>query len=86
MVDGVVHSSHARWSGDRIVTESVVRRGDGSEVAVVQMGGTVNGIGMVQFPGQPLLAPGDRVSLRIQIPRATPSRGRAGALAGWTRS
>jgi MYXO-CTERM domain-containing protein len=64
-IDGRVVSSQARWSGKRIVTESLVRQDDGRELLVTQMGGTVDGIGMVQFPGQPLLSAGDLVSLEV---------------------
>ncbi len=47
-IEGVVEHAEARWSraGDVIVTEAAIRTAAG-EVSVVQLGGTVNGIGMV---------------------------------------
>lgn len=68
-LDGRVLSSRARWSGGQIVTDSVVRGDDGRDVTVTQMGGTVDGIGTVQIPGQPLLAPGDQASLQVLAPQ-----------------
>lgn len=45
---GEVVASHGRWTADgqRIVTESVVRRLDGSKVVVSQLGGTADGLTM----------------------------------------
>lgn len=73
-IDGRVVSSQSRWSGKRIVTESLVRQDDGSEILVTQMGGTVDGIGMVQFPGQPLLSAGDLVTLDVPARAKNASR------------
>ena len=67
IVRGVVVSSQARWSARRIVTDSVIRTSDGRTVTVSQMGGTIDGIGMVQFPGQPVLARNDVAE--VEIPR-----------------
>jgi hypothetical protein len=72
VIDGLVISSQSRWSDKRIVTESLVRQAEGRETLVTQWGGTVDGIGMIQFPGQPLLSAGDLVTLEV------PARGAAG--------
>lgn len=63
-IDGDVVEVHSRWTADqaRIVTDSTVRTATG-DVVVTQTGGTVDGIGMIQFPGPELLAPGMKVSL-----------------------
>jgi hypothetical protein len=62
---GVVEDSRARWSadGDVIFTESRVRSADGSLAVVVQLGGSLDGIGMRFSHSPEPLAPGDRVSL-----------------------
>ncbi|MCG8424678.1 MAG: hypothetical protein MJE77_42855 [Proteobacteria bacterium] len=78
---GEVVSSRSYWSGGRIVTESVVRNRGGGDVTVSQMGGTVDGIGMVQFPGQPVLAPGDIAELTVAASRSGLTEKRASALA-----
>jgi MYXO-CTERM domain-containing protein len=52
------------------VTDALLRTDDGREVWVSQLGGTVGDIGMIQIPGQPLVAPGERVSLAV-TPRFT---------------
>lgn len=74
-LDGHVISSQSRWSDGQIITESLVRTDDGREVRVAQMGGTVSGIAMIQIPGQPLIGPGDQVSLEIHAGKT--ARGRA---------
>lgn len=58
-IQGVVQSATSRWTADgaRIVTESVIAT-DSGQVTVTQVGGTVDGIGMVAFHTPPLLAPG----------------------------
>lgn len=62
---GVVEDSRARWSadGDVIFTESRVRTADGSLVKVVQLGGSLDGIGMWFSHMPEPVALGDRVSL-----------------------
>lgn len=64
-IAGEVTASRARWArgGRDIVTESVVRTAEG-EVHVRQLGGTVDGVGMWVSHQPPLLAAGDRVTLR----------------------
>jgi MYXO-CTERM domain-containing protein len=64
-IDGDVIAVHSRWTADHsgIVTESTIRTDDGGEVVVTQLGGRVDDIGMITFPGPALLAPGMRVSL-----------------------
>ena len=54
-----------RADRSRIITVSTIRRADGTEVAVRQSGGSLDGIGMRVFPGAPILAPGDRVHARV---------------------
>lgn len=63
---GTVVSAEPRWNqrGDRIFTHAVIRAADGTTVEVRQPGGTVDDIGMIQFPSPALLHPGDRVELR----------------------
>ncbi len=62
-VEGEVIDVTSRWTaaGDRIVSDVTVRRDDGSEVVLFQLGGTVNGIGMTTWhaPVTPLV--GERV-------------------------
>jgi hypothetical protein len=63
-IDGDVIEAHSRWTddGSRIVTEATVRGSDGQEVVVSQLGGSVDGIGMIQMPGQEILTPGMHVA------------------------
>lgn len=64
-IDGDVVAVHSHWTSDgsRIVTEARVRTSDGAEVVVSQLGGTVDGIGMITMPGPELLVPGMNVAL-----------------------
>ena len=64
MIEGDVIAAHSYWTSDRsrIVTEATVRTADG-DVVVSQLGGSVDGIGMIQFPSPTMLEPGMRVSL-----------------------
>jgi hypothetical protein len=64
-VEGDVIAAHSFWTddGSRIVTESTVHTSDGQDVVVSQLGGSVDGIGMIQMPGQELLAPGMHVAV-----------------------
>lgn len=63
-IEGDVTAAHSYWTEDRsaIVTEATVHTSDG-DVVVNQLGGTVDGIGMRQFPGAPVLEPGMKVSV-----------------------
>ena len=63
-IDGDVVEVHSRWTSDgsRIVTEATVRGADG-DVVVSQLGGTVDGIGMRQFPGPEPLVVGMTVAV-----------------------
>jgi hypothetical protein len=63
-IDGDVIEVHSHWTDDRsrIVTEATVRTPDG-DVVVSQLGGSVDGIGMITMPGPALLEPGMRVSV-----------------------
>jgi hypothetical protein len=64
-IDGDVVAVHSHWTGDhsRIVTEATVHAPDGTDVIVSQLGGSVDGIGMIQMPGPPILVPGMIVAL-----------------------
>jgi hypothetical protein len=70
-VTGIVTAARSRWSerGDRIFTDVDIRLADGSVITVRQPGGTVGDIGMVQFPGPPLLRAGDEVEARVAAVR-----------------
>lgn len=64
MIDGVVIEARSHWTSDgsRIVTDATVRTSTG-DVVVSQLGGSVDGIGMIQFPGPEILTPGMRVTV-----------------------
>jgi hypothetical protein len=64
-VDGDVVAIHSHWTADRsrIVTEATVRTPDGRDVVVSQLGGSVDGIGMITMPGPPVLELGMRVAV-----------------------
>src|SRR5262245_453626 len=64
-IDGDVVSVHSYWTEDRsrIVTEATIHTGDGRDVAVSQLGGSVDGIGMIQMPGPEILMPGMHVAV-----------------------
>jgi hypothetical protein len=69
LVTGEVVSSSSRWARGKtaIVTESVLRTVDGREVTVRQLGGSVDGIGMVVHHSEPVLRSGDRVTARVAL-------------------
>jgi hypothetical protein len=71
LLTGEVVSATSRWArgGTAIVTESVLRLDDGGEVTVRQLGGSVDGIGMVTIPGPAVLAAGDRISAEVALAR-----------------
>lgn len=64
-VTGSVVDAHSRWTSDghEIVTEATVRTPDGQDVSVIQLGGSVDGIGMIQMPGPAVLREGMQVEL-----------------------
>ncbi|HEU4735381.1 MAG TPA: hypothetical protein VFT22_46135 [Kofleriaceae bacterium] len=63
-IDGEVIAAHSYWTddGSRIVTEATVRTPDG-DVTVSQLGGSVDGIGMIQMPGPTILTAGMMVTV-----------------------
>ncbi len=71
MLTGQVVSAHSRWArgGTSIVTESVLRLDDGREVTVRQLGGSVDGVGMIAIPSPAVLQAGDRVSAEVVVAR-----------------
>jgi len=64
-IDGDVVAIHSYWTqdGSRIVTEATVLTPDGDEVLVSQLGGTVDGIGQISWPGPPPLVVGMKVAV-----------------------
>src|SRR5262245_14197907 len=52
VVAGTVTGASSRWSGDVIITETRVRDETGSTTTVLQLGGSVDGLGMI-FADQP---------------------------------
>lgn len=70
-VDGVVTRVDSRWTaaGDAIVSEVTIRRDDGTEIVVLERGGTVDGIGMWQSHSPPVPAVGARVSATVSAAR-----------------
>ena len=64
-IEGDVVAAHSYWTDDdsRIVTEATVRTADGAEEVVSQLGGSVDGIGMISMPGPELLVLGMTVAI-----------------------
>src|ERR1043165_4917619 len=64
-IDGDVVAVHSHWvsDGSRIVTEATVLTPDGTEVVVSQLGGSVDGIGQISWPGPAPLELGMRVAV-----------------------
>lgn len=64
-IDGDVVAVHSHWTADgsRIVTEATVRTAEGEDVVVSQLGGSVDGIGMISMPGPEMLVLGMTVAL-----------------------
>jgi hypothetical protein len=64
-IDGDVVAVHSHWTSDgsRIVTEATVLTPDGQEVVVSQLGGSVDGIGQISWPGPAPLELGMRVAV-----------------------
>jgi hypothetical protein len=65
VIEGDVVAAHSYWTEDRsrIVTEASIHTADGRDLTVSQLGGSVDGIGMIQMPGPEILAPGMRVAV-----------------------
>jgi hypothetical protein len=62
---GTVTDASSRWQGDVIVTQARVRDATGSTITVVQLGGSVDGLGMT-FSHQPeLVHAGDTVTIDL---------------------
>lgn len=64
-IEGDVVAVHSYWTEDRsrIETDATIQTADGQQVVVNQFGGTVDGIGMIQMPGEPLLEVGMHVAV-----------------------
>lgn len=64
-IEGDVVAVHSHWTddGSRIVTEATVRTVSGEDVVVSQLGGSVDGIGMITMPGPAMLELGMRVAV-----------------------
>lgn len=73
VIDGSVRDSDSFWRHGRIITRSLVRTDDGTELAFEQIGGSVGEISMVQFPSEPIPRAGDRISALIVEPRDSAS-------------
>ena len=75
-LDGLVVNARSSWGseGRQIVTESTIERDDGTSAVVVQLGGSVDGIGMKAIPGPPMLRQGDRIVAEVFPQEASPHR------------
>ena len=64
-IEGDVVAVHSYWTddGSRIETDATILTDDGREVVVNQFGGSVDGIAMIQMPGEPPLELGMRVAV-----------------------
>jgi MYXO-CTERM domain-containing protein len=64
-IEGDVVAVHSYWTDDRsrIETDATLQTADGQQVVVNQLGGTVDGIGMIQMPGEPVLEVGMHVAV-----------------------
>jgi hypothetical protein len=64
-IEGDVVAVHSYWTddGSRIVTEATVRTPEGPDVVVSQLGGSVDGIGMISMPGPEMLVLGMTVAV-----------------------
>lgn len=67
-IAGVVTGTRAVWdrTGSSIFTRAVIRDAGGVEHSVWQLGGTVDGIGMVVLDAPAVLVTGDQVSVRAR--------------------
>jgi MYXO-CTERM domain-containing protein len=68
-IEGDVVAVHSYWTddGSRIETDATLQTIDGREVVVNQFGGTVDGIGMIQMPGERVLAVGMHVAVAAHM-------------------
>jgi hypothetical protein len=64
-IDGDVVAAHSYWTSDgsRIVTEATVLTPDGQRVVVSQLGGSVDGIAQISWPGPAPLVVGMKVAV-----------------------
>jgi hypothetical protein len=64
-IEGDVVAVHSYWAddGSRIETDATLQTADGQQVVVNQFGGTVDGIGMIQMPGERILEVGMHVAV-----------------------
>jgi MYXO-CTERM domain-containing protein len=64
-IEGDVVAVHSYWTddGSRIETDATLQTADGQQVVVNQFGGTVDGIGMIQMPGERILEVGMHVAV-----------------------
>ena len=64
-IEGDVVAVHSYWIDDasRIETDATLQTADGQQVVVNQFGGTVDGIGMIQMPGERILEVGMHVAV-----------------------
>src|SRR5262249_40073804 len=64
-IEGDVVAVHSYWTddGSRIETDATLQTADGQQVVVNQFGGTVDGVGMIQMPGERILEVGMHVAV-----------------------
>jgi MYXO-CTERM domain-containing protein len=70
-VEGDVVAVHSYWTddGSRIETDATIQTSDGQQVVVNQFGGTVDGVGMIQMPGDRVLEVGMHVAVAAHTGR-----------------
>src|SRR5690349_5032340 len=70
-IEGDVVAVHSYWTddGSRIETDATVQTAGGQQVVVNQFGGTVDGIGMIQMPGERILEVGMHVAVAAHTGR-----------------
>ena len=70
-IEGDVVAVHSYWTDDRsrIETDATIQTADGQQVVVNQLGGTVDGIGMIQMPGERVLEVGMHVAVAAHTGR-----------------
>src|SRR5215475_11602351 len=64
-IEGDVVAVHSYWIDDRsrIETDATIQTADGQQVVVNQLGGSVDGIGMIEMPGERILEVGMHVAV-----------------------
>jgi MYXO-CTERM domain-containing protein len=69
IIEGDVVAVHSYWTddGSRIETDATIHTVDGQDVVVNQFGGTVDGIGMIQMPGERVLETGMHVAVAAHM-------------------